>query len=483
VPAALPARPPTPAPSGTGGPTPGLPGWLDAYNRWVQSLPAHAVWLWHHAAALWWPWTPLAVLLLAAGTIAARTAQAAVWRRVAAGGYWVAITPPRAVEAADWDAVWRRLRLLAQRARGGRWRLIRPPLAFEIHTADGRLTAGLWLPAWVPYPDAADEITRAWPGATVQLAQPPTLNTDGTDGTDRDRAAVVGYRLAASTWHPDTGWLVAQTNPPTVPRIGTDPYLGRLLAALGEPGGPALLQVLVRPATRRRLAHLRKATDRPVQPARSFARWVLEAGLGLLSRVPRLLFAVWDFWTTTGTRASRTRNPDPPDRVETVGMREATAKLHRPPHLLVSIRIGAVRKRRRDAREAAQAIAAGYGDASAWLHTVRLPGAAGLLARRRARDGHWLLLTATELGVLAHLPPDPGRYRFDTTALHRPLPRDVRQADPEQRTDRDPGWTRRGWTPAPDTADDSGQDTDPNNNTDTDDGEYDDGTDDSPEAA
>jgi len=101
------------------------------------------------------------------------------------------------------------------------------------------------------------------------------------------------------------------------------------------------------------------------------------------------------------------------------------------------------------------------------------------LSRRRAGAAEWVLLTARELGVLAHLPPDPALYGFDTAALHRPYPGGVSRADPEHRTGRGSGWTRHGWTPPHGAVTD---DSDPYHNDDTghDDIERDDDT---PEAA
>src|SRR6266540_5113824 len=49
MPAVVPALPA--APIAAAGSTPGLPDWLTGYTRWVSDLPAHAVWLWHHARA------------------------------------------------------------------------------------------------------------------------------------------------------------------------------------------------------------------------------------------------------------------------------------------------------------------------------------------------------------------------------------------------------------------------------------------------
>lgn len=83
--------------------------------------------------------------------------------------------------------------------------------------------------------------------------------------------------------------------------------------------------------------------------------------------------------------------------------------------------------------------------------------AATLLDQRRATSGQWLLLSTAELAVLAHLPADPARHGFDTTALHRPAPGGVSRADPERPTRNAAGWTGTGWTSnGPDAVNDDG---------------------------
>ncbi|MEV6932737.1 hypothetical protein AB0M46_50735, partial [Dactylosporangium sp. NPDC051485] len=99
-------------------------------------------------------------------------------------------------------------------------------------------------------------------------------------------------------------------------------------------------------------------------------------------------------------------------------------------------------------------VADGYGETSRWLRPVRLPRAGTAAALRRARRGDWLLVSAAELGVLAHLPPDPALYGFGTSAMHRPFPGGARRADPEA------GWTRHGWTGTSDRPDPKSNDND-----------------------
>lgn len=417
------------------------------FSRWFGDLPVRLA---HAAAALWWPWLPLAAVALLAATVAGRRVYRRAWRRAAAGGYWVAVVPPREVDPARWGKVWRLLHTLGRRARGGRWRLARPPLALEIHNERGRLTAGVWLPGWVPYARAAAELVRAWPGATVARAAPPALNSHAGQ-------AVAGYRLRTDSLGPETGWLV--DDPAPRPRLGAggraaagaDFDLGRVFTALGEAGGPALLQVLARPAPGRRTRRLRAATRGLVTPAR--AGWHVGAGLvWLLEAIPRLVFAVWDFFTWHGPPTGSAGRQEP-DAVAREAMREAAAKLADRPHLLAAVRVGVAADHPEDAAEAAGSVADGFAEASRCLDKTRLRGPAAALGQRRAGRGEWLLVTSSELGVLAHLPPDPALYGFDTAARHRPPPLRAARAAVERPGRGGAGWNRDRWTrPPADTA-------------------------------
>ena len=417
--------------------------WPDTLSRWITDLPAHLGELRHTAEVLWWPWVPLFGLAAVLGTVAVRLTAGLLWRRVAQGGYWVAITPPRTVDAARWGLVWRRLDGLAVRARGSRWRLVHPSLAFEVYAHGDKLQAGLWLPGWIPLSVVVGEVARAWPGATVTRTAPPALDGGGV---------VVGVRLAADSYHPETGWLVDDPRPRTGTRrgVGSDADMGMVFSALADPGaervGRLLLQVLIRPAPGRRLRRLAAAALHPVQRSRGGAQIGGDALLWLLQGFLRAVLAVLDVFLSSGSGSSRSPvggagRREPPDAIEREAMAEARAKHRERPHLLVAVRVGAAGARRGQARQAARSVADGFGEASRWLRPVRLPRARSAVSLRRAGRGEWLLLSAAELGVLAHLPPDPALYRFDTAAMHRPHPGGARRAQAE------PGWTRRGWTP------------------------------------
>jgi hypothetical protein len=206
-----------------------------------------------------------------------------------------------------------------------------------------------------------------------------------------------------------------------------------------------VLQVLVRPAPGRRLGRLAVAARHPVGPSRGGAARGGAALLWLLQAAVRAVLAVLEVFLSSGSGSSRSGTSPAgrkaPDAIEREAMAEARAKRNDRPHLLAVVRVGAIGARREFARQAARSVAAGYSEASRWLRPVRLTRPRAALSLRRAGRGEWLLLSAAELGVLAHLPPDPALYRFDTAALHRPYPGGARRAEAE------PGWTRRGWTP------------------------------------
>jgi hypothetical protein len=137
------------------------------------------------------------------------------------------------------------------------------------------------------------------------------------------------------------------------------------------------------------------------------------------------------------------------DPVTAAAVRETVEKSATRPELL-AIRVGAAGPRRAAAAGVARQIVDGYVLASRSLIPVRLRHAAAVIAGRGARRREWLLMSATELGVLAHLPADPARYRFTTAALHRPHPNTAYLAEREPPTAGSSGWTHEGWTSVPD---------------------------------
>lgn len=70
---------------------------------------------------------------------------------------------------------------------------------------------------------------------------------------------MAGFRLPPRAGYTDLGWLVDEVGPQSWSGCGvaSDRDLGTVWLALTQPGGPVLVQVLVRPASRRRRAMVR----------------------------------------------------------------------------------------------------------------------------------------------------------------------------------------------------------------------------------
>lgn len=410
---------------------------------WVGDPAVAGVYL----ATIGWFRLLLAAAVVTALVVVVRVLRRWWWRRAVAGGFWVRIIPPRAVDIGRAGAGWRLLVGLARLARRG-VHLARPPLAFEMVRTGRALTVGLWLPGWVPFSAVAEEAARVWPGARVERDRPPRLG-------GRDGWRVSGFRLAAS--RPDVGPLVDDTRLTSTPARGvaTPPdVLGAVLAALGRSNGPAMVQVLVRPATARRVGELARAARFPAKPRVSLGVRVARGVLTLLVGAVRLvLSAVFELVTPTRTTysgragyGSDRYEPARPDPLEREAMRAAGVKLAAGPHVLASIRTGAAGRDRASAAAAARSVAGGFATVARHLRPVRMWRAGRVLDTRWARRDEWLLLTTDELAVLAHLPADPARYGLATAALHRPHPVQARRVAPERATSTGAGWTRTGWT-------------------------------------
>jgi hypothetical protein len=437
---------PTPAAGGKPDPATRISCTPAELGEWFTQLPARLT----HLGAVWWPWLLAGALVVLVVTLAVRAVHRRAWRRAVRRGYWVQLTPPRVLDPVQAGNVWRLLAGLARRARTG-YRVARPPLAFEVYASGGHLIAGLWLPHWVPLAVVLDEAARAWPGVRAERRTPPVVAAS-------PEWRVAGYRLAATGSD-----LVPLTDDPRPAGRGLrgtgdgDP-LRPVLAALARPDGPAVLQVLARPATGKRLAALGHAARYGPTVRKPAGRRLIDGFAALVFGAARLLLDLITELISSGPPRSTRSNGGaevrrPAGLLATRAMRDAADKLADGPHLLAAVRVGVARPDTGFAVTAARSLADGFATASRRLRPVRLRRASVRLADRWAGRGDWLLCTAAELGVLAHLPADPARYGFDTAALTRTPPTGARRAAPEHRSPRGPGWTRRGWTDPPDDTD------------------------------
>ncbi len=160
-----------------------------SYPSWLTD-PLAGAW---RAVVESWPLPAFAAAALAGMALAARIAYLRAWRSALVWSYWVRIDPPASSGPLPAGHVWRLLAPLAELAHG-RWRIVRLPLAFEIHAHSGHLRAYLRVPAHVPPPVAIKKAAQAWPGAAVTVAAPV--------GVFAARPGMAGYWLASRD--PDT---------------------------------------------------------------------------------------------------------------------------------------------------------------------------------------------------------------------------------------------------------------------------------------
>ena len=238
------------------------------------------------------PGAAIAIAAAAAVVIAGRA-----WLRrrrhttLTAGARSIEILAPPVADPAGGAALWANLAGL-MRPPLARWRSGQPHLAWEYSWTAGSMTVSLWVPGGVPPGMAERAIEAAWPGAhtrtTSPAAAPLPAGCLATGGT---------LRLAR------TEILPLKTD------HDADPL--RALAAAGAGLGPAehaVVQVLARPATGRRVRRARRAARklRDGQPARLTARL-----LDLASPGPR----------AASRRAAARADPD-----LAAGLRAAAAK-------------------------------------------------------------------------------------------------------------------------------------------------------------
>ncbi|BCJ70701.1 hypothetical protein CS0771_02450 [Catellatospora sp. IY07-71] len=424
--AAVPKPKPKPSPS----PSPQSESWTDHPpdpHGWLSGLlTAARDWAHTHRALL-----AAAIVLAVAAVVVVRAVRARWWLAAVRSATWLEVVPPRQTRIGQSAAAWKLLASLAARASSGP-RLAKPPLAMEVHAEGGRLALTVWVPPWVTAAAVAKEVRLAWPGAlTRQFTAPAT----------RQGWHAAGFELVPT--HTDLGPLVDDT------RLGTDAAgegdpLRAVFEALRSEGGPNVLQVLVRPASGRRIKALRAAARGPVKARRGVASIAAD---GLVRGVSGVVTFALDMLTDSRTPAAGTAKstPQPPDALQRAEMRQAGEKLATGPHLLVAIRTLSVRPGRAYARAEARSMAHGF-VVAAKLRPRLLRRAGRAVADRRASRGQWLLASAHELALLLHFPTDPARHGFDVAARTRLSPRNAAQPDAEPPTAHTSGWTHSRWS-------------------------------------
>jgi hypothetical protein len=371
---------------------------------------------------------------LAAGT-AVPVARVTDGRRRQAEARLLVIRPPAAVDAAGGEVLWRTL-LGLHRPRWRRAVFGQPHVTVELSAdADGpRLS--MWVAGGVPPGLVEHALTAAWPGTRVDEEPPsPPVPTSGT-GT----GGVL--RLAGPDWFP------LRT------KHDVDPARPLLAALSGlRAGETACVQVLARPASRRRTRRARAAAAKLRNPGRSPAGWAAWAGdladltspaghggsrrgsggrtgagggwvdpwladdlRAVKDKTAQPLFEVAVRYAAATTAAKATTGPIAADPTGAARPAGGDAVAGRPDG-------AALRRMRGLADGLASAFGAYTGRNRLARHRLHLRSAPQLLARRRLWRG--FLLSVGELAVLAHLPYDTALPGLEAAAARRvaPLPR------------------------------------------------------------
>lgn len=341
------------------------------------------------------------LILAAAATVALCRAGAA--RRRRAGARLLVVRPPAQVDPAGAEMLWRTL-LGLHRPTLARLVFGQPHVAAELSGGPDGARLALWVPAGVPPGLVEHALTAAWPGTRVDEHPPappvPTVPGAATGGLLR---------------------LAAPGHFPLRARHDLDPARPLLAALAGlQAGETACVQVLARPASRRRARTARAAAAALRNPAGAGARWsAWAADLADLAlpgqpargnrRTPTTTGWV-DPWLVDDLRAVKDKTAQP---LWEVAIRYAVASDD--PH------------GRDRVRGIADSVASAFG-----VHTGRnrltrrrlhLRSAASLLADRGLRRG--FLLSVAELAAVAHLPHDQNLPGLEAATARRvpPLPR------------------------------------------------------------
>ena len=235
---------------------------------------------------------PVLVVVVALLVIG-RLVLAVTRRQRFAGAHLVSVAPGPEVEPAGAEALWNGLHGMLRR--GGLAGLVsgRPHVAFEVGFEAGRLRFGLWVPAGVSASRVARVAEAAWPGAVTEILDAGAPLPAGPGITAGE------LRLARPEWF--------------ALRVDhrVDPYRLLLAALSGLGAGEAgVVQVLARPATRRRYARCRKAAIalRTGRPRSRLVRFV-------------------DFWMTKGVPQRPSLSADPTRAADVRAATEKAASL------------------------------------------------------------------------------------------------------------------------------------------------------------
>jgi RecA/RadA recombinase len=294
------------------------------------------------------------------------------------GARQIRIIPPPDAPATGGTVLWTHLADLA--AHGGH----RSHLAFEYLWSQHGVQISLWVPGSIPVSAVAEAVRAAWPGAHTDIThpQPPLATLNETSAEVEDGVVEDDVPDGTGRCTVRSG-LMRLARPDSLPlRTNLDPDPLRALFHTAHPhaqGSQAVVQILARPATPTQLARAVRAAQ------------LLRSGRPL-SPAARLLDILY---------ATKTQAPERPAQLRAVLDKAAYPRMETIIRFAVSGPDDAALAGR------AAAIAAAFshfGGPHNHLRPSRLQEPAQALAERAFTRGQ--LLSAPELGALAHLPLD-----------------------------------------------------------------------------
>jgi hypothetical protein len=366
-----------------------------------------------------WPLLLAALVVLIALVIAWQMWRRRIWRRHAAQARWLHIIPPVTATPAATVGLWQLLATALPPP--GRWALRPARIVWEVEADPHGMRVGMWLPPGVNPTAVLRLLQRAWPGVRAEQAGVPrvpggTATTLALLPTQPDWLPLVDDTTTASS----RNW---ETAPPDEDRLRAV-YDG--LASAGRTGG-GLLQVHISRAPAHRMRMLRRATTRPerARKARGASRAV-----GLLADGLRaLILGVLNMVTPGPTTRKNAAGRSDPYLAELA--RQARAKFHAAPHLLVAVYATGAGPTKAAAVSAAADITSGFGLLSAHFARRRLRGGTTAAAQRWVPESRMSVAAVTEAAALAGLPAEPAAYGLPAAASRRrPANRDVFRAGP-----------------------------------------------------
>jgi len=379
---------PTPTPPSTSVPGGPIGRYLLHPGQETSTVVHHVLHVLHVLVAV----GRVALPVLVAGVallVLGRLVLAVTCRQGSTGAHLVSVAPGPEVEPAGAEALWNGLHGVLRRSGLAGMISGRPHVGFEVGFEAGRLRFGVWVPAGVPASRVARVVEAAWPGAVteVRAADPPLPGGEG---------------IAAGELRSDRPeWFSLRVDHPA------DPYRLLLAALCGlGPDEGGVVQVLARPATRRRYARCRTAAV-ALRTGRSRSR----------------LVRVVDFWMTKGVPQRPGLSADPTRAADVRAITEKAASLC----FEATLRYGVVGQARgHGARQRLRA--EGHGIVGAF---AMFDGRNRLTRRRLARSWRTLcarrfgkgdLYSVGELAALAHLPTDRSVAGLSRAGAHSVAP-------------------------------------------------------------